>query len=133
MIGFATTVVATGLALWVTSLIYKDISFGSDPQVTTVLIVAAVFGLVNGVLKPLIKVLSLPANLLSFGLFGLVVNGVLLLVLAWVAGQIDLTFTVGGFPPDLGVDAIVAAVVGGVVLSIVSTIIGFVPFLNPSR
>jgi putative membrane protein len=88
---------------------------------------------VNGVLKPLIKALSLPINLLTFGLFGLVANGALLLILAWVADQIDLTFTVGGFPPDFGVDAIIAAVVGGVVLSIVSTVIGLVPFLNPSR
>ena len=133
MIGFAATVVATGLALWVTSLIYKDISFGSDPQVTTILIVAAIFGLVNGVLKPIIKALALPINLLTFGLFGLVANGALLLILAFVADQIDLTFTVGGFPPTFGMDAIVAAVVGGVVLSVVSTIIGLVPFLNPSR
>lgn len=133
MIGFAATVVATGLALWLTSLIYKDISFGSDPQVTTILIVAAIFGLVNGTLKPVIKALSLPINLLTFGLFGLIGNGVLLLLLAFVTDAIGLTFTVGGFPPDFGVDAIVAAVVGGVVLSIVSTVIGLVPFLNPIR
>jgi putative membrane protein len=133
MIGFVATVIGTGLALWVTSLVYKDISFGSDPQVTTILIVAAIFGVVNGVIKPLLKVLSLPINVMTFGLFGLVINGVLLLLLAWVADLIGLTFTVGGFPPDFGIDAIIAAVVGGIVLSIVSTVIGWLPFLNPSR
>ena len=44
-----------------------------------------------------------------------------------------MTFTVGGFPPHFGIDTIIAAVVGGIVLSIVSTVIGFVPILNPSR
>ena len=133
MIGFVATVIGTGLALWVTSLVYKDISFGSDPQITTILIVAAIFGVVNGVIKPLLKVLSLPINVMTFGLFGLVINGALLLLLAWVADLIGLTFTVGGFPPDFGIDAIIAAVVGGIVLSVVSTVIGWLPFLNPSR
>jgi putative membrane protein len=76
---------------------------------------------------------DMPINVMTFGLFGLVINGVLLLLLAWVADLIGLTFTVGGFPPDFGIDAIIAAVVGGIVLSIVSTVIGWLPFLNPSR
>jgi putative membrane protein len=133
MFGFAATVVATGLALWVTSVLYKDISFGADTQVTTVLIVAAIFGLVNGALKPVIKALSLPINLLTFGLFGLVANGALLLLVAFAADAMGLTFTVGGYPPSFGIDAIVAAVVGGIVLGVVSTVIGLVPFLNPSH
>ncbi len=133
MRGFIATVVGTAVALWVTSIVYDGISFGPDPQVTTVLIVAAIFGVVNGVIKPVIKLLSLPLNLMTFGLFGLIVNGVLLLLLAWVSQRIDMTFTVGGYPPDFGLDAIVAAVVAGIVLSIVSTVIGFLPFLNPSH
>jgi putative membrane protein len=133
MRGFIATVVGTAVALWVTSLVYDGISFGTSPQVTTVLIVAAIFGVVNGIIKPVIKLLSLPLNVMTFGLFGLIVNGVLLLLLAWVADRLDMTFTVGGFPPDFGLDAIVAAVVGGIVLSVVSTVIGFVPFLNPSH
>ena len=75
MIGFVATVVGTGLALWVTSLIYKDISFGPDPQTSTILIVAVIFGVVNAVIKPIIKLLSLPLTLMTFGLFGLVING----------------------------------------------------------
>jgi putative membrane protein len=133
MIGFIATVVGTGLALWVTSQLYHDISFGAHPAATTILIVGAVFGVVNGLLKPVIKALSLPLSLLTFGMFGLIVNGAFLLLLAVAADAIGLKFTVGGFPPKVGVDAIIAAVVGGVILSIVSTVIGFVPFLNPSR
>jgi putative membrane protein len=133
MIGIVATVVGTGLALWVTSLIYKEISFGANPQIATVIIVAAIFGLANGLFKPVIKALSLPLTLLTFGVFGLIVNGLLLLAVAFVADALGLKFTVGGFPPNLGLDAFIAAVVGGVILSIVSTIIGFLPVLSPSR
>ena len=133
MIGFVATVVGTGIALWVTSLLYKDISFGANPQITTILIVALIFGVVTAVIKPLIKVLSLPLTLMTFGLFGLVINGGLLILLALVTDLIGLTFTVGGFPPDFSVQTIVAAIVGGVVLSIVSTVIGWIPVLNPSK
>jgi putative membrane protein len=133
MIGFIATVVGTGLALWVTSLIYKDISFGSNPQISTILIVALIFGVVNAVIKPLIKLFSLPLTLMTFGLFGLVINGGLLILLAFITDLIGLTFTVGGFPPDFSVQTLVAALVGGLVLSIVSTVIGWIPVLNPSR
>ncbi|MEA2536423.1 MAG: putative rane protein [Chloroflexota bacterium] len=133
MVSIIATVVGTGLALWITSLIYKEISFGAHPQVATVVVVAAILGLANAVFKPIIKALSLPLTLLTFGLFGLIVNGLLLLGLAWVADALGLKFTVGGFPPKLGLDALIAAVVGGVILSIVSTVIGFLPVLRPSR
>jgi putative membrane protein len=133
MISIIATVVGTGLALWVTSLIYKPISFGADPKIATVIIVAAILGLANAVFKPVIKALSLPLTLLTFGMFGLIVNGLLLLALAFVAHELKLTFTVGGFPPKVGLDAFIAAVVGGIILSIVSTIIGFLPVLRTSR
>ena len=133
MISMIATVVGTGLALWVTSLIYKPISFGADPKIATVIIVAAILGLANAFFKPVIKMLSLPLTLLTFGLFGLIVNGLLLLALAFVAHELGLKFTVGGFPPKLGLDAFIAAIVGGIILSIVSTIIGFLPVLRTSR
>lgn len=134
MIGIVATILGTGLALWVTSIVYTEISFGKDTSVVTVLVVAAIFGLVNAVIKPIIKMLSLPLTLMTFGLIGLVINGALLLLVAFVSQNLaKLTFTVGGFPPDFSVQTIVAAIVGGVVLSIVSTLIGFVPFLNPSK
>jgi putative membrane protein len=133
MIGIVANVVGTGLALWVTSLIYKGISFGANPQIVTIVIVAAILGLANAYLKPAIKMLSLPLTMMTFGLFGVIVNGLLLLALAFVAHKLGLRFTVGGFPPKLGLEALIAAVVGGVVLSIVSTIIGFLPVLKTSR
>ena len=133
MIGIVATVVGTGLALWITSLIYKGISFGANPQISTIIIVAIILGLANAFFKPVIKMLSLPLTMMTFGLFGFIVNGLLLLALAFVAHELGLKFTVGGFPPKLGLDALIAAVVGGVILSVVSTVIGFLPVLRTSR
>ena len=123
MIGFVATVVGTGLALWVTSLLYKDISFGPDTQVTTILIV-------GGDLRSRERHDQAAASrscrcrstLVTFGLFGLIINGALLL-LAGVGSRrtSSWSFTVGGFPPDFSLQTIIAAVVGGVILSIVST------------
>jgi putative membrane protein len=133
MIGTVTRIIGTGLALWVTTLIYKDISFGTKPSIATVLVIAAIFGLVNAFLKPVIKMVSFPLSMMTLGLFGFVVNGVLLLVLAVLAESVGLKFVVGGFPPKFGADALVSAVVGGVVLSLVSMVIDWLPFVKTSR
>ncbi len=133
MIGFILTAVGTGVALYVTALLYSGISFGADVKPLSILIVAAIFGLANTVIKPIVKALSLPLTILTFGMFGLLVNGALLLALAFVSEKLKLDFTVGGFPPKFGLDAIIAAVVGGVILSVVSTAIGFLPFVKTSR
>jgi putative membrane protein len=85
------------------------------------------------VIKPVIKLLSLPLSVMTLGLFGLVVNGFLLLLVAWVSDRIDLTFTVGGYPPDFTLDTIIAAVVGAVILGIVSTVLGWIPFVRTSK
>lgn len=55
--------------------------------------VAALFGLVNAILGPLLRLLTLPLTVLTFGLFGLVVNGVLLAITAGLTDALD----VGGF------------------------------------
>ncbi len=133
MIGFIVMTVGTGLALWVTTLIYTGISFGKSPSVQDVLIVAVIFGLVNAFLKPALKMLSFPLSMMTLGLFGFVVNGVLLLILAAASDAVSVTFTVGGFPPKLGVDAAISAVIGGVILGLVSMVIDMLPVVKTSR
>jgi putative membrane protein len=133
MIGFILTVIGTGIALYATALIYSGISFGTDVKPLSIVIVAAIFGAANAVIKPILNILSLPLTILTFGMFGLLVNGGLLLAMAFVSDKLGLDFTVGGFPPKFGLDAIIAAIVGGVVLSLVSTVIGFLPFVKTSR
>ncbi len=133
MIGFAVETVGTALALWLTSLIYTDISFGKHPEVGGVLVVAVVVGLANALIKPVLKMLSFPISLLTLGLSGLVVNGVVLIAVAWIAEKLKVTFIVGHFPHTLDVTTLAAAVVGAVVLSVVSMGIGMLPFMKTSR
>ena len=134
MIGFATETIGTALALWVTTLVYSDISFGKSPEIWHVVVVAFVVGLANALVKPVLKILTFPVSLLTLGLSGLIVNGVVLLGVAWIAAKLKITFTIGGFPTH-GIDttAIAAALIGAVVLSVVSLLIGLLPFVKTSR
>jgi putative membrane protein len=75
----------------------------------TALIVAALLGIINVTLKPVLLILTLPINLLTLGLFSLVINaGILLFLSSFVAG-----FVVQGFIP---------ALIGGVVITAVTWI-----------
>jgi putative membrane protein len=100
-------------------------------NVAYVLLVAAVFAVINTFIRPIAKIASLPLNLLTLGLFGFALNAVLVLLLTFVVGLLQshpYAIRLAQFPPDLSVDAIVAAVLGGLVISIVSTIVAwFVP------
>ena len=92
------------------------------------LIVALIFGLINAYLKPIVELLSLPARILTLGLFGLVINAVLLLLLAVVSDTFSLGFKLATFPPHLSMDAFVAALLGAIVISIVSAVLAhFLP------
>lgn len=75
----------------------------------TALIVALVLGILNAVIKPIIVILTLPINILTLGLFTLVINAVLI----WFVSTIVKGFTV---------DSFLAALVGGVILWVMSWI-----------
>jgi len=127
MFGIAVRVIVNAIALWVTTLIVTEVSFGADPSVGGIVLVAAVFGIVNALIKPILKLLTLPLTLMTLGLFGIVVNGILLIIVAWLSDAIGLTFTVGGYPPDFSLDTILWAIVGAVVLGVVQAILGIIP------
>jgi putative membrane protein len=74
--------------------------------------VALVFGLVNAFIGPLLRLISLPLTLVTFGLFALVINAALLAITAGVSDNLD----VGGF---------FAAVVGALLISVISGVLGF--------
>jgi putative membrane protein len=88
-----------------------------------VLVVALILALINSYLKPILKVLSLPITLISLGLFALVLNALLLLLVAFVAGALDIEFTIGGFPPNFSADSFLGAFLGSIVISIVSIVL----------
>jgi putative membrane protein len=87
-------------------------------------IVAVVFGLVNVALRPLLTVLTCPLVVLTLGLFTLVINALLLLLTAQIAGSLGVEFRVDGFW---------AGVLGGLVISIVSTLLNVLAGETPMR
>jgi putative membrane protein len=75
-----------------------EVTAGSTvSRVATLIVVALIFGLVNAVLKPIIKIIGCIFYILTLGLIGLVVNGLLLWLTSWVAGKLSLPFHVTGF------------------------------------
>ena len=121
-------VIVNALAFVVAGLIVPQftLKFGSSTEgLLLILGVAAVFGVINTFLKPIVKLLSFPVNLVTMGLFGFVVNAALLIGFAWLVGLFvtkPYVFQLGGFPPHFSADTLVAAVLGSIVISIVSTI-----------
>lgn len=90
----------------------------------TLLVLAVIFGLVNASIRPLAGMVSLPLNIATLGLFSVALNAILFLVLAFIVDLVwEPAIVIGGFPPELGLPAIVAAVSGAFVISAVSTVI----------
>ena len=65
--------------------------------VTNTLAVGVILGLVSSIVKPVVKVLSIPFIILTLGLFLWIINALMLELTAWLAGQLDLGFRVGDF------------------------------------
>lgn len=109
---FVYRVLASAIAVWVATFLpgVELLSDSTPVRVGTLIGVALVFGLVNLVLKPVMKIVGCVLYLLTFGLIGLVVNGLLLELTSWIAGQLRLPFHVTGFWPAFW-GAIVIAVV----------------------
>ncbi|MFI6765698.1 phage holin family protein [Streptomyces sp. NPDC050355] len=111
---FLVKTIANAAALAVAIWLLKDITLTGENtgrQVLTLILVALIFGLVNFLVKPLVKLLSFPLFILTLGLITLVVNALMLLLTSWLAGKVDLAFHVNGFW---------TALLGGVIISIVS-------------
>lgn len=101
---------ALGVAIW----LIKGITLTGDStghKILTLVLVALVFGIVNWLVKPVVKVLSFPLFILTLGLITLVVNALMLLLTSWLADKLSLNFHVTGFW---------TAVVGGLIISVVS-------------
>ncbi|WP_328594239.1 phage holin family protein [Actinomadura macrotermitis] len=104
----------TAAALWAATELVSGIAVHGDTagrRVLTLVGVAIVFGLVNAVVKPIVKTLGCAFYVLTLGLFGLVVNALLLLLTSFLADRLDLPFHVSGFWAAFW-GAIVVGVVG---------------------
>ncbi len=108
-------VVVNGIALWVAAWLVQGVHLGeggsTSKNVVTILLVALIFGLVNAVVKPIAKLLSLPFIILTLGLFLLVLNALLLELVAWISGVFGLAFRIDHFFWDAILAALVISVV----------------------
>ena len=107
---------ALGVAAWVVPGIVVA-GHGDAKKAETLLVVAIIFGIINVVLKPIIKTVGCAFYVLTLGLVALVVNGLLLWLASYVAGQLNLPFHVNGF---------VAAVEGALIVAVVSWVLHLV-------
>ncbi len=101
-------------ALGIAHLLVPGIELTSGSNVSkagTLIAVALIFGIVNAVLKPIVKTVGCLFYVLTLGLIGLVVNGLLLWLCSWLAGKLSLPFHITGFWPAFW-GAIIVGVVG---------------------
>jgi putative membrane protein len=111
--GFILSFLATAASLWVAVWIVDGFEFSG--QWWQFLIVAAIMGLANAVVKPILRLFSLPLILLTLGLFLLVVNAIVLSLVVWLSGVFDLGLTSDGFFWETFLASIVVAIVGWII------------------
>jgi putative membrane protein len=105
--------IINAVSLWVASVLVEGITVAGSAVEWLVLL--AIFALINAVIKPVLKLLTLPINVMTLGLFTWVINAFLL----WLTSVLTDALTV---------DGIIAAFLGSLVISIVSTLLSwFVP------
>jgi putative membrane protein len=111
--GIIIRLIISALALWLATRVIDGISVEGNVagQAGTLLIIAVIFGIVNAVLRPIIKLVGCWAYILTLGLVALVVNGALLLLTSWIADQLDLPFHVDKFWPTAVLGALLIGVV----------------------
>jgi putative membrane protein len=130
MIRFFVSTSINALALWAATILIPAITltpYGGEglwQRIGSFLLVGAIFGLVNAIIAPIIKVLAFPLYILTFGLISFVINGALLLFVAWLSSQIGSDiFTIDGFTSEgLTVESMGWAILGAVIISIASLI-----------
>jgi putative membrane protein len=116
LIGIIVSAAALGVAAWVVpGIVIAGHSDASKAE--TLLAVAVIFGVINAVLKPVIKTVGCAFYVLTLGLVALVVNGLLLWLASYVAGQLKLPFHVTGFA---------AAVEGALIVGLVAWVLHLV-------
>lgn len=129
---FLVRLAINAFALWLTTLIVAGVKVeaygdgGTVPTIVTFVVVALIFGVVNGVIGNLIRIVAFPLYILTLGLLALVVNGLLLLLVSWISSLIGFGLVVDGFW---------YGVLGAIVLGLISWFIGILlrPLLRDKK
>lgn len=117
-------------ALWITTLIVggpgehgvwiEPISNDDYSPLVTLLLVALVFGLVNSTLGKIVRFVSIPLYILTLGLFGLIVNGIMISVVAWLSELAGFGLAVEGFWWGV-LAALVMSIIAGILNGLLGT------------
>lgn len=123
-------VLINAFALWLTTLIVGGpgdhgvwivpISGDDYSPLITLVLVALVFGIVNGTLGKIVRIVSIPFYILTLGLFALIVNGFMLWIVAWLSGLAGFGLAVGGFWWGV-LAALVLAILSGIMNALLGT------------
>ncbi|MCQ9163804.1 phage holin family protein [Arthrobacter sp. STN4] len=128
MIRFVLRVLVNALAVWVAAWILPGVAVvqkgttgleTSNATVNTVLafiFIGLVFGVVNALVKPVVKVLALPVTILTLGLFTIIINAAMLWLTSWLSSYTPVHFTIDHF--------FWTAILAAVIISIVSLLMG---------
>lgn len=106
---FLVKTVVNAVAFWLTTLVIG--LFSDDPGVSitpfapggtlefvlTLLLIAFIFGLVNGIIGNFVRIVAFPLYILTLGLIALVVNSLLLLLVSWISGLLGFGLHIDGF------------------------------------
>jgi putative membrane protein len=87
MRSFIARVLVTAFGLWIADEVLSGVHFDST---AALLAAALLLGLVNAVVRPVVMVLTLPITLLTLGLFVLVINGCMVLIVSWIMSSFHI-------------------------------------------
>ena len=111
---FLVRILVNALALAVATWLLAGITLtgaSHTGRAVSLVLATGVFGVVNAVVRPVVKLLSLPFIILTLGLLLLVINGLMLLLTGWLSERLGLAFEVDGFG---------TAVLGALVVTVVT-------------
>lgn len=123
-------ILVNAFALWLTTLIVggvgdqgvwvTPVTDGNIGQILTYIIVALIFGLVNGTLGKVVRVISIPLYIITLGLFSLIVNGIMIAVVVWLSDLAGFGLHVDGFWWGV-LAALVLAILSGILNALLGT------------
>lgn len=130
MIRFLVSSIISAGAIWLVTFLIPAVTltpYGGDglwQSIGSFLLVGAIFGLINSIIAPVVKVLAFPLYVLTFGLISFVINGALLLFVAWLSTEIGADIlTIDGFTSEgLTVASLGWAILASIIISISSFI-----------
>lgn len=134
---FVLRVIINALALWIASMLLPGLSvtatassefLNGSPvaaKVLAFLVIGLIFGVVNALIKPIIKLLSLPVTILSLGLFTIIINAAMLWLTSWLSSFAPARLVIDRF--------FWTAVLAAILISVISLLAGAVTGAFRSR